>query len=161
MRTPLIGMGVAAVLVCGWVAILRYPPSQRFTIIYWLFIAFWIIMVPDRCSSASDIGKRGNMPRRKSYRAPDSTTEMVGRTTFVPISTRSMALAKADRSSSGTQMLAWTSLRPVSSAGHGYQIQPRGLHRIHDRREFHQRVESAVSRTVLHAAANRTIPVVS
>lgn len=116
---------------------------------------------PDRCSSASDIGKRGNMPRRKSYRAPDSTTEMVGRTTFVPISTRSMALAKADRSSSGTQMLAWTSLRPVSSAGHGYQIQPRGLHRIHDRREFHQRVESAVSRTVLHAAANRTIPVVS
>ena len=45
MRTPLIGMGVAAVLVCGWVAILRYPPSQRFTIIYWLFIAFWIIMV--------------------------------------------------------------------------------------------------------------------
>jgi Protein of unknown function (DUF3592) len=45
MRVPLIGMGVAAVLVCGWLAILRYPPSQRMSIVTWLFIAFWIIMV--------------------------------------------------------------------------------------------------------------------
>lgn len=45
MRVPLIGMGVAAVLVCGWLAILRFPPSQRMGIIIYLFIAFWVIMV--------------------------------------------------------------------------------------------------------------------
>jgi len=45
MRVPLIGMGVAAVLVCGWLAILRYPPAQRANIVIWLFIAFCIIMM--------------------------------------------------------------------------------------------------------------------
>jgi hypothetical protein len=45
MRMPLIGMGVAAVLVCGWLAILRYPPAQRMNIVTWLFIAFCIIMM--------------------------------------------------------------------------------------------------------------------
>jgi Protein of unknown function (DUF3592) len=45
MRTPLIGMGVAAVLVCGWLAILRYPPAQRMNIVTWLFIAFCMIMM--------------------------------------------------------------------------------------------------------------------
>jgi|SRR5579872_2109340 len=45
MRVPLIGMGVAAVLVCGWLVILRFPPSQRMGIIIYLFIAFWVIMV--------------------------------------------------------------------------------------------------------------------
>lgn len=45
MRVPLIGMGVAAVLVCGWLAILRYPPSQRMGIIIWLFVAFCLVMM--------------------------------------------------------------------------------------------------------------------
>lgn len=45
MRVPLIGMGVAAVLVCSWLAILRYPPSQRMGFVIYLFIAFWFIMV--------------------------------------------------------------------------------------------------------------------
>ena len=45
MRVPLIGMGVAAVLVCGWLAILRYPPAQRMSILIYLFIAFWCVMV--------------------------------------------------------------------------------------------------------------------
>jgi uncharacterized protein DUF3592 len=45
MRVPLIGMGVAAVLVCGWLAVLRYPQAERMNIINWLFVAFWVIMV--------------------------------------------------------------------------------------------------------------------
>src|SRR5579863_4641351 len=45
MRVPLIGMGIAAALVCGWVAILRYPPGQRMNIITWLFVAFWVVTV--------------------------------------------------------------------------------------------------------------------
>jgi hypothetical protein len=45
MRTPLIGISVAAVLVGAWVAILRYPPSQRMNIVTWLFMAFVLIMM--------------------------------------------------------------------------------------------------------------------
>jgi|SRR5580692_11752852 hypothetical protein len=45
MRVPLIGMGAAAALVCGWLAILRYPPAQRMNIVIWLFMAFCIIMM--------------------------------------------------------------------------------------------------------------------
>jgi hypothetical protein len=45
MRTPLVGMSAAAVIVCCWLAILRYPPAQRMNILIWLFIAFCILMI--------------------------------------------------------------------------------------------------------------------
>lgn len=45
MRVPLIGMGGAAVLVCGWLELLRIPPSQRMGIIIWLFVAFCAVMM--------------------------------------------------------------------------------------------------------------------
>jgi|SRR5579862_5855932 len=45
MRVPLIGTGVAAALVCGWLAVLRYPQAERMNIITWLFVAFWVVTV--------------------------------------------------------------------------------------------------------------------